>query len=378
MTEERVRRETSAIHETAQLPITWTVRMVSHAFDAAVLRDRVGSGGPVPRTAPLVMSMAGSQDHLVVGEVLVVVTDDREVHLDLHVVGVWQVVDGRIDVVDDVAQVDVAGEFERTLFSALPPPPSSGEDAHHKAARFAKAVCELSRDSAIAIRHLRYALEQRLADESTGAAGEEHTSVVASMLKLNIVCGRATDVSTNAIREGLYSWITDDDAYHAYRRVRDRALLIDVEPATAQTRTWMRLHDAAIRQCEALTELLNNESLALVRLLAAASSISSSRDADAQTRLNTLVALLSIGIGVPALVLTMYSTELLLPLQTLRQRVAFLPIFLSLFIAAVLAIRLAPKGGARNIWIAAGIAVLLVLACLVVGAVIIVTHPLVS
>ena len=355
------------------------------SVEGHVLADRVESAGGSIRVAPLLMvtDSSGITDPshdeaiIVVGHVVVVVGDDGGVVCEVHTEHRWRCTSGLIETVDTTDNLgDIASL--RALIEPILPVHRDDEDAHHTAARYAKAICEVSRDSVVAIRQIRYQLESRLAEESGQSDGEEHTSVVAAMLKLNIVCGRVVDVARVAVREGLFAWITDDDAYHAYRLVRDPSLLIDLAPATPALRSWMRLHDSAVRQCERLTEQISHESMTLVRLLAAASSISSSRDADAQTRLNLLVALLSIGIGVPALVLTMYSTELLLPLQTVRQRVAFVPIFLSLFIAAALAIRLAPKGRARRIWIVAGVAVLLVLGFLVVGALIIVTHPLVS
>lgn len=385
MTATTVPEDSSPDDKRPVVPTPFHVVVSDTPVDSGTLHALIAESSGSVRVAPLLLvtSSPGEdadnppEHRIIVGHVVVAVGEDRTVVCELHSEDDWRIRGSHFKSTRDNSTVDAIATFRQQIVPILPKA-SDDEDIHRTAARYAKAVCELSRDSVIVIRRLRYLLEERLADESATSAGDEHTSVVAAMLKLNIICGRVVDTARTAIREGLFAWITDDDAYHAYRVLRDPSLLIDLQPATPSLRSWMRLHDSAIRQCERLSEQITQESITLVRLLAAASSISSSRDADAQTRLNTLVALLSIGIGVPALVLTMYSTELLLPLQTARQRVAFIPIFLSLFIAAVLAIRLAPKGRARRTWIVAGVAVLIVLAFLVVGAVIIVTHPLVS
>ncbi len=360
------------------------VRATSEGFRSADLQQWTEERGGSVRLAPLLLTEDDGDGvrSIAIGEVAVGVDDEHQTHLNARVIGCWRVSGLRItECSDDTGHIKA--NLEQQLADAYPTDVEKDgngrlQDPCFIAAAGAKAICELSRNSATVIREIRYGLESRLADESAGGASGEHTSVVAAMLKLNIMCGRITDVSRHAVREGLYTWITDDEAYHGYRSLRDPTLFNSTPAATVETRNWMRLHDTAMRQCEALMDAIAAESATLVQMLAAASSISSSRDADAQTRLNTLVALLSIGIGVPALVLTMYSTELLLPLQTGRQRVAFVPIFLSLLFAAILAIWRAPKMGEnRRVWFAAGVAVLFLLAALVVGAVIIVTHPLV-
>ncbi|MEC5185761.1 hypothetical protein RCH12_003238 [Cryobacterium sp. MP_3.1] len=50
--------------------------------------------------------------------------------------------------------------------------------------------------------------------------------------------------------------------------------------------------------------------------LAAAASVSSSREANAQTSSNTLAAVASLGPGIPALVLAPYGADRLLPIDT--------------------------------------------------------------
>ena len=84
----------------------------------------------------------------------------------------------------------------------------------------------------------------------------------------------------------------------------------------------------------------------------------------------------SLGLGVPALVLVLYGAQLILPLDTVRQQIAFVPIALSLLVAAILALKYAPRGATRRVWIYAAVSVLIVLVCLVVGAVVVIAEPL--
>ena len=286
------------------------------------------------RVAPLLqrVELYGTGFGLVTGRVRVLVPDEvvrggayaRRISYEVGITGSWHVSpDGVVERIDLKAEEILAaiGDSMRPLLQ-----PSTSTDPTMEAARHAKALCELSRNSVVSIREIRYQLEERLANESADdTADEVHTWIVSSILKLNIVCGRCVDIARELVREGLWSYLDDDDAYHAYRRLRDPSLIVDQPPADIAMRSWMRLHDTAIRHCEQIDAQLTEESSTLVALLEAASSISSSREADAQTRLNTLVALLSLGLGVPALVLVLYGAQLILPLDTVRQQIAFVP-----------------------------------------------------
>ena len=132
---------------------------------------------------------------------------------------------------------------------------------------------------------------------------------------------------------------------------------------------WMRLHDAAVRQCQEMCRQLEKESDSIRVLLSAASSISGSREADAQSRFNLLVALLSIGLGIPALFLTMYGANLLLPLNTWPKVGAFLPVGFALLVAGAAAIGLAPRGSKRRVWLICGGIVLAVLLAMIAAAI---------
>ena len=90
------------------------------------------------------------------------------------------------------------------------------------------------------------------------------------------------------------------DAYHSYRRLQDPSLINPVSVTSFRTRSWMRLHDAAVRQCLEMRKQLDAESDSARALMAAAASISNSREADAQSAFNTLAAVASFGLGIPA------------------------------------------------------------------------------
>ncbi|MUK01313.1 hypothetical protein GM708_04840 [Vibrio cholerae] len=237
------------------------------------------------------------------------------------------------------------------------------------AASFAKQICERSRDSIPQLREIRYGLENRLAVHSASDSGsDEHTSIVASLLQLNIILGRTADQAREAVREGLWVYVSDDEAYHSYRRLRDPSIISEFSPATAALRTWMRLHDAAVRQCEELRKQADAEAGSIRALLASASSISNAWEAEAQSRFNVLIAVISVGLGVPALVLALYGAELLLPLNTAPRQLAFLPVAAGLMVAALIAILKAPRGRHRSIWrLGAGVIVIVLVLLVVAG-----------
>lgn len=239
-----------------------------------------------------------------------------------------------------------------------------------RAPEIAKRLCELSRDNVAKIRDLRYGLESNLAKSSrNNSATEDYTNMVANLLQLNVICGRAADQAREAVREGLWVHIPDSPAYHAYRKLQDPSIVNAFEPANHDMRSWMRVHDAAIRQCQQMQLQLEAESTSIHALLSSASSISSSREADAQTRFNLLVGLVSIGLGVPALFLALYSATILLPLNSSSKIMSFLPVAIPLLIAALFALFMPPQGSTRKYWIGSGFVTLVVFGVLIVVAI---------
>ncbi len=221
----------------------------------------------------------------------------------------------------------------------------------HRAALICKALCESSRNAMAEFREIRYKLEDRLALSSLGdVASPDHTNVVAALLQLSVQAGRATDQVLYVDREGLYVVLTNVEAYKSYRRLRDPSMLNGARPAEEHMESWMKLHDAAMRQCEELHRQLDVESTTIRSLIAAAASISSSREADAQTRFNVLAAVVSIGLGLPALVLTLYGASAIVPFNSRERWVAFAPVAVALILASALAFRQGHKMKRGNDW----------------------------
>ncbi|KFF59490.1 hypothetical protein JF66_10950, partial [Cryobacterium sp. MLB-32] len=221
-------------------------------------------------------------------------------------------------------------------------------------------------------REVRYGLELQLAETSAKSSVEgSQGSIVSSLLQLGIILGRGADNAREAVREGLWVFLTDSNAYHSYRVLQDPGIINDAVPATQFSRTWMKLHDAAIRQCTELRGQLDAECISLHALLAAAAAVSSSREADAQTNFNTLAAVASFGLGIPALVLALYGADRLLPLDTLPRQFAFLPVAAGLVFAAILAVMRSPTGKRRRVWLLGAAAALIAsLALLIVAGMI--------
>jgi hypothetical protein len=332
----------------------------------------------VIRLVPLVRSFSvHGQQHLATGSVRVVVSGELAVAFEVFVQGIWArqnqtslftPLDATAD--DEADQWSTASRaLELELAHPLQATDSGEIELEYLAAELAKGLAEESRNAAADLREIRYALELELAETSTRASTHgSQASVVSALLQLGIICGRAADSAREAVREGLWVHLTDPAAYHAHRVLLNPAIVTHLAPATVLTRPWMRLHDAAIRQCIELGTQLNAESVAVHALLAAAASVSSSREADAQTSFNTLAAVASLGLGIPALVLALYGADRLLPLDTLPRQVAFLPVAAGLVFATVLAMRRSPRGEHRRVWIVGAAAALTALLGLLVIA----------
>lgn len=244
-----------------------------------------------------------------------------------------------------------------------------GSSHQHLAAGIAKSLSEASRDSLQRRREIRYLLEHRLAETSSASeSSTDHTSVVSSLIQLNIMCGRASDEAREAVREGLWVHVTDVNAYHAYRRLRDPSLVIVQKPPRLKDRPWFRLHDAAMRQCEELRKQLDGESASINTLIVAGASVSSAKDADAQTRFNVLAAMASVGLGLPALVLTLYGASILLPMNTAPRLLAFAPVAVSLAMAVGIALWQGHRQKRGAIWNVGAIVIMLVLLLLLLAA----------
>lgn len=345
-----------------------------------------GSNGPsILRVVPLLRVSGPKGERVVlVGHSIVAVHDLNHVAVESFLVNAWT--EGpdegeftRADIEgDDLSATvrDAVAHFEAELpvwpevaaeIGDVTDPGDQGMQMH--AAKQAKALAELSRNAVAHVREIRYDLEHRLAHfSSKGHPTSSNTPIVASLLEFNIICGRAADEAREAVREGLWLHLSDSEAYHAYRRLQDPSIINSAAPASSTTRTWMRMHDAAVRQCLEMRKQLDAESASTRALMAGAASISNSREADAQSAFNTLAAVASLGLGIPALVLALYGADRLLPLNTEPRQLAFIPVAAGLLFAAVIAIWRAPKGKSNKVWIFGAMGVILILLSLLVSA----------
>lgn len=347
-------------------------------MEARAAADHTGkSEGPaILRVVPLLRVSGPKRERVVlVGHSRLVVQDLHRVAVESYVTNAW--VEGSdegefVRVGVDAASTDgrvtaATAEFNRELPAW--PNAASTADAQLHIAKHAKALAELSRNAVASVREIRYDLEHRLAHfSSKGLPTTSNTPIVASLLELNIICGRAADEAREAVREGLWLHLSDSEAYHSYRRLQDPSIINDAAVATSATRSWMRLHDAAVRQCLEMRKQLDAESGSARDLMAAAASVSNSREADSQSAFNTLAAVASLGLGIPALVLALYGADRLLPLNTEPRQLAFIPVAAGLLFAAVIAIWRAPKGKSSRIWIFGAIGIILILLSLLVAA----------
>lgn len=350
-----------------------------HADMEAVAQAGLPGGHDRPsilRVVPL-LHVAGRKGRrvVVVGHSLVAVHSEDDVVVQSFITNCWEEgsAEGeflRLDV--ETSHESEAAKFAICSFEQrLPPwPETTGLfDAEMHAAKHAKALAELSRNSVASVREIRYDLEHRLAQfSSQGHPTSSSTPIVASLLELSIICGRAADEAREAVREGLWLHLSDSSAYHSYRRLQDPSIINEAEPATSATRTWMRLHDAGVRQCMEMRKQLDAEAGSARNLMAAAASVSNSREADGQSAFNTLAAVVSLGLGIPALVLALYGADRLLPLNTQPRQLAFIPVAIGLLLAAVIAIWRAPKGRSGWIWVVAAIGIIALLLSLLVVA----------
>jgi hypothetical protein len=336
-----------------------------------------GSGGPsILRVVPLLRVSGPKRKRVVlVGHSCLVVQDFDRMVVESYVTNAWvegsdegEFVRVAVDAADADAQVAAAtAEFSRELPEW--PDSASATDSQMLIAKHAKSLAELSRNAVASVREIRYDLEHRLAHfSSKGLPTTSNTPIVASLLELNIICGRAADEAREAVREGLWLHLSDSEAYHSYRRLQDPSIINDAAVATSTTRSWMRLHDAAVRQCLEMRKQLDAESASARDLMAAAASVSNSREADSQAAFNTLAAVASLGLGIPALVLALYGADRLLPLNTEPRQLAFIPVAAGLLFAAVIAIWRAPKGKSSRIWIFGAIGIIIILLSLLVAA----------
>lgn len=201
-----------------------------------------------------------------------------------------------------------------------------------------KALAEHSRGSVAELRDRRYLLERRLGRHLRREPDVGKLEVLlADVVELSIAASRARDEARNAVREGLWMWRNDDPAYHAHRRLLDPTLVPRPGAAEAQGKAWFSQYDAGVRQCINLEQQAGEESESLHRLLDAGSTIAVARDASAQETFNLVAIVGAVALGLPALVLALYSASDLLPFREPGRFIVLAPLLLAGLLSAVLA-----------------------------------------
>ena len=325
--------------------------------DAPPASDVGVSSGTVFRAAPLLeVADLGEQLLVAVGQTQVHVQPDGEVEFVVVLRALWQATrrsmprrQGEMGfrAAVDWTPVGDHGRLTSVIEGMLAELPDTvAGDADASATRLAKALAENSRNAVTALRQLRYSLERRLAAEIRDGTKAVEASL-ADLLELSTAAGRARDEARAAVREGLWSWRSDDAAYQAQRRLLDPTLPERESDAEGRSRSWFLVLDAGVRQCAQMDGQLGEETAVLHGLLTAASTIAVTRDARAQENLTLIAAVGGILLGLPGLVLALYGASTVLPLSG-KNSVFLIPLAAAGFLAVVIAALLPGHGRVRG------------------------------
>lgn len=255
----------------------------------------------------------------------------------------------------------LAAADSQLLASLADPAHEITGDAGAVAVTVAKAFAEASRNNVAELRGLRYELERQIADLLAGRSATALRPVLAALIELSMAIGRARDHARDAVREGLHIWLWDQPTYQLNR---------SAQAPGAGDAPWARTHRNALRHCEAMEAELIEEAARLEALLGSMSTFAVAQESEAQQRFNLLAGLVAAGLGLPALILSLYGAEPFLPLDSFdRAWRALLPIALALVVALVLTLRRVPERvKPRHYVFAFTVVVALVLLLLVAGA----------
>lgn len=199
-----------------------------------------------------------------------------------------------------------------------------------KAAVIAKAVTEASRNAVADLRGLRYEMERQVADLLAQRRNTALRMVMAQLLELSIAFSRARD--------------------HA------RVTLREVEIP------------AVVRHCEAMDVELGDELTRLQSLLGSVSTFAVAQEGESQQRFNMLAAAAAAGLGLPALILSLYGADVYLPFTWDKAWRALAPIAGVLTLAAgIILNRIPGRTTARQYLMALGLIAGLISVLLVAG-----------
>ncbi|MEU0885961.1 hypothetical protein ABZ345_45920 [Lentzea sp. NPDC005914] len=148
-------------------------------------------------------------------------------------------------------------------------------DGSAKPEIISKAVAEGSRNTVADLRGLRYEMERQVADLLAQRRNTALRLVMAQLVELSIAFSRARDQARDALREVKAPGV--------------------------------------VRHCEAMDVELGEEITRLQMLLSSVSTFAVAQEGEAQQRFNMLAAAAAAGLGLPALILSLYGADKYLP-----------------------------------------------------------------
>lgn len=218
------------------------------------------------------------------------------------------------------------------LGDTLKHPRHAVPDGERAAEVVAKAVAEGSRSAVGGLRDLRYEMERQVAElVAPRGDGLRSGAKPGSAKTLRLVMVQLVELST------------------AFSRARDRARECLREYA------W-RPNDRAKRHVEAIDVELSDEVTRLQSLLGSVSTFAVAQEGEAQSRFNMLAAAAAAGLGLPALILSLYGADTYLPFTWDTAWRALVPIAVTVSTAAAVILRRMPGGAtAKHYRTAAGL-----------------------
>ncbi|TNC27795.1 hypothetical protein [Amycolatopsis alkalitolerans] len=223
-----------------------------------------------------------------------------------------------------------------TAPAATPPHPDGAGVA---IVSVAKELAETSRNEILRVRGLRYELEEQIAHLLAKRRGGTLRPMLAQLIELAAALSRARDQAQQAVRDGLWIWLWDSDTYHRREGGPD----------------WTHTYRAAVRHCEAIDTQLAEEISRLHSLLSSMSAFAVAQDAEAQDRFNLMAAVAAAGLGLPALILSLYGADSFLPLNSFDHAWrALAPIAVTVAVATAAAVRFLPGRSRARHYAAAG------------------------
>jgi hypothetical protein len=328
------RRPTAPFSVSAEIVPPEKASTVPASYDVPV------PDGAAVRCVPLLAVLnSGAERLIVVGDVRVVVHGDLRTTLTAVVRGLWVADAGHSPGGPTASNWRIAVQDDRladlleTALKAVPH--GSRPDPEGLATEIAKAHAERSRNTIRDLRSFRYGLEHAL---GTNLRSGTHRleSILADVVELSTLVGRAADEAREAARGGMGAWITNPAAYHAQRRLQDPALPLRPNGRRAARAPWFAVLDAGVRQCHAMETEACGEAPLLHSLLNAASTIAVTREAQAQETFNMVAAVGGVMFGVPALILALYDASAILPLRS-SNAVVLVPLGIAGLIASLVA-----------------------------------------